>query len=927
MSQPPIRIGHPDLPLGDVCGCCDGTGLSTLRPTKNRPNLTAIAFRAGDHASFKASMLTGLASAAYPALAGLGTRADDDFSIALIDAWASACDVLTFYQERLANEAYLGSATERLSVAELARLTGYRVHPGASAETDLVILMEDPPGAAPDVTDLVVPAGTRVQSQPGPEEVAQTFETMGDLDTRVSWNRLLPRPSRPRLPRNGDIETWVAGLPSLAVGDVILFVSRERGDPGFAGFDDDSPLWDLRRITGVEPSKDGSRTRISWNAALDSVDSGPDGPTPGLVLHHLRDRAALFGFNAPHPLVLTADQRAGFGYADAPKANSPSTIGGSAAAPGDWVFAFPGTTRIHLDNLYKTFLPGGWLVLDSPNGVTQAFRLTTTGDDSRAAFAISGKAQRIDMDTNGSNLALMLPGYRGIAAYGGSAGIALAETPETRWITGGEIELSRRVDDLPEGRRLIIRGRRAVLELVLQTLAISYDDGGAGQLLRGDHITLMDGPSPANLWPIRDPEGRQGQVIAEESAFRILPAPEDAEMLAIPVLLREVQATDASHSTLILEDALGAALDRASVVIHANVARAAHGEGTAEILGGGDPARPFQRFLLKQAPVSQRQAPTETGVASTLTLRIDGVAWQELPDLYQRGAAARVFRTSLTDTGETVVEFGDGVSGARPPAGRDNIQAEYSRGLGAAGNLRAGQLKLPLDRPLGLKETDNPLPATGGVDAEAANDARRNAPLHTLTLGRVVSLTDYRDFALGFPGIEKAEARWIWQGDLRRIVVTVAGEGGKTIPPGSSPHANLLAAFRALGDPLVSVDLLSYAPASFRLGLRVKIDPAHDSDTVLAATEAHLRDAFAFAARDFAQSIPLSEVAEAAHQVAGVAAIDVDLLARNTAPQTAAIAHDRLVSLGGRTGAGGVLLPAEILTLDPGPLAKLEVMA
>ena len=97
---------------------------------------------------------------------------------------------------------------------------------------------------------------------------------------------------------------------------------------------------------------------------------------------------------------------------------------------------------------------------------------------------------------------------------------------------------------------------------------------------------------------------------------------------AIPVLLREVQATDASHSTLILEDALGAALDRASVVIHANVARAAHGEGTAEILGGGDPARPFQRFLLKQAPVSQRQAPTETGVASTLTLRIDGVAWQ-----------------------------------------------------------------------------------------------------------------------------------------------------------------------------------------------------------------------------------------------------------------------------------------------------------
>jgi predicted phage baseplate assembly protein len=246
--------------------------------------------------------------------------------------------------------------------------------------------------------------------------------------------------------------------------------------------------------------------------------------------------------------------------------------------------------------------------------------------------------------------------------------------------------------------------------------------------------------------------------------------------------------------------------------------------------------------------------------------------------------------------------------------------------MGAAGNLRAGQLKLPLDRPLGLKETDNPLPATGGVDAESAGDARRNAPLSALTLGRVVSLTDYRDFALGFPGIAKAEARWLWQGETRRIVVTVAGEGGATVLPGSAPHANLLGAMRGLGDPLVSVDLLSYAPARFRLGLRVKVDPAHDTTTVLAALEAHLRDAFAFAARGFAESVSLSQIAAAAHQVAGVAAVDIDLLYRMAGPQSLPIAHDRLLSLSGRSGAGGTLLPAEILVLDAGPLEKLEVM-
>ena len=45
--------------------------------------------------------------------------------IALLDAWATVGDVLTFYQERIANEGYLRTATERRSVLELARLVGY----------------------------------------------------------------------------------------------------------------------------------------------------------------------------------------------------------------------------------------------------------------------------------------------------------------------------------------------------------------------------------------------------------------------------------------------------------------------------------------------------------------------------------------------------------------------------------------------------------------------------------------------------------------------------------------------------------------------------------------------------------------------------------------------------------------------------------
>lgn len=915
MSNGPIRIGHPDPDQStDTCGCCDGTALATMQPTENRPNLSAIAFRVGDHAHFKASMLTSLASSAYPALARLRTREDDDFSIALIDAWAAACDVLTFYQERHANEAYMGTATERLSVGELARLIGYRLHPGAAAETDLVILMEDPPGAAPDVTNLTIPEGTRVQSQPGPDENAQIFETIESLQAQVAWNALKPRQARPTLPADGDSFAWLTGTPALQVGDQILFVARERWDTDFSGSDDDSMLWDSRRITAVTPHADGTRTMIRWDAPLDSVNSGPNGPTAGLKLFHLRDRASLFGYNAPHPLVLTKDQRESLGV-----------------GPGDWPFSFPGDPAVHLDNIYKSFVAGSWMILASPNGVTQPFRIQRTRDEALAEYAISGKALRLDLDTNGSNLNLMLSVYRGISAYGGSVELSISDRPLEHWVAGAAIELGTRADGLPKGRKLIFRGPRAHLRVTAQIISITAEDGAIRAVLRGEIVTLMAEPEADGdntIFRIRDETGFVGTTVAAASAFESIPAPEDAENTVQTATLEQVLALGPAHSQLVLTEPLNAAFDRGRLAIHANVARAAHGEGATEILGHGDPSRPFQKFVLKQAPVTHRLATTETGVASTLSVRVDGVAWQEVPDLYQRGATERVYKASLTDAGETVIEFGDGVSGARPGAGRDNIVAEHSRGLGAAGNVRAGQLKLLLDRPLGMKDAENPVPATGGADPVSAKDARRNAPIYTLTLGRVVSLTDYRDFALGYPGIAKAEARWVWQGETRRIVVTVAGHDGATIPPSSTTYARLLGAFRDLGDPLVSVDLLSYQPATFRLGLRVLVDSTYDTETVLDATEAHLRHAFAFDARDFGQMLSLSAVAAAAHQVEGVKAVDIDRFYRSTAPQTNPfIAYARLVSQPGRLGADGAVLPAEILTLHPGPLAKLEVMS
>ena len=76
-----------------------------------------------------------------------------------------------------------------------------------------------------------------------------------------------------------------------------------------------------------------------------------------------------------------------------------------------------------------------------------------------------------------------------------------------------------------------------------------------------------------------------------------------------------------------------------------------------------------------------------------------------------------------------------------------------------------------------------------------------------------------------------------------------------------------------------------------------------------------------------AQPVLQSDVIAVAHSVPGVVAVDLDFLYGGTAPaaQTVRSRQTRLLASRMRVS-GGVALPAELLTLDPGPLDRLEEM-
>ena len=101
-----------------TCGCCSGIDTETPARIDNPAGQSAVAYRVGTHARFKESLLARLSNAELPALAGLTTRDDSDFTIALCDGLATTLDVLAFYQERIANENFLRTATERRSILE-----------------------------------------------------------------------------------------------------------------------------------------------------------------------------------------------------------------------------------------------------------------------------------------------------------------------------------------------------------------------------------------------------------------------------------------------------------------------------------------------------------------------------------------------------------------------------------------------------------------------------------------------------------------------------------------------------------------------------------------------------------------------------------------------------------------------------------------
>jgi len=238
--------------MSSCCSCCGGIREGTPVTIVNRPGLPALQYRAGTHATFLETMKPRLSSLSHPALKGLRTRRGDDPAIAMLDAWAMVGDVLTFYQERIANEGFLRTAIERRSILELARLVGYELRPGVAATTYLAYTLDEDRSVTPPKPSIVtIPTGSRAQSIPEPGQLPQSFETSEPLVARSSWNALKPRPTRPQTPAS--IVTKGLFLKGVATG-------LKLNDALLIDFGGTRPV--PFRVVDVIPDPPNDRTRV-----------------------------------------------------------------------------------------------------------------------------------------------------------------------------------------------------------------------------------------------------------------------------------------------------------------------------------------------------------------------------------------------------------------------------------------------------------------------------------------------------------------------------------------------------------------------------------------------------------------------------------------------------------------------------------------
>src|SRR5216684_6689379 len=223
----------------------------------NLPGQESVSYRAGDFAAFRRALL--LARPGETALQLWRPGGSGDLAVQLVEWWAVLADILTFYNERIINESYLGTATQDDAVKNLVRLLGYRPRPGIAAEGVVAALIS---GRKP----VTIAAGFQIQSKPGPGKQPQIFEVDDDRRITLPDSVAVDPPPDPALLRldGGRSSLLLAGsITAIKANDRFLLRARN-----WSGAVSEARLVTVAETKKEKTSRGATNTRVVFTENL-----------------------------------------------------------------------------------------------------------------------------------------------------------------------------------------------------------------------------------------------------------------------------------------------------------------------------------------------------------------------------------------------------------------------------------------------------------------------------------------------------------------------------------------------------------------------------------------------------------------------------------------------------------------------------------
>ncbi len=589
------------------------------------------------------------------------------------------------------------------------------------------------------------------------------------------------------------------------------------------------------RLSSVAVDKTNNTTAVTWQEVAGRIYDASSAP---IALYALRVKAGAFGNTAPNWFALSPTLT-----------NSDKKHGSDDTQPipysDNWDDADPNAAAPHLprqsinnllaldavyDGVTATTDNPGWVMLVSGDGFTKlALRFIDAQPVTLTDYALNTKVTQLKLSPF-NPIPDTIFGIRDTLILTGGEALTLQNNlPMPDPLQGDTLVLQGLFQNLHDGQAVIITGD-----------LFGSDDSNP---VVGAELRLLDGPP-------------------------------------------QLDVTN-NLTTVQFRQPLANSYVRASTTMLANVVAVMQGETVKdEVLGSGDGSA-LQSRALNKSPLTYLPSTDPTGAApvtSQLLVTVNGVRWNERTTLAGSAADAKDFTTTRNDAEQTTIVFGDGVNGARPPTGRDNIRARYRRGLGSSGNVPVGGVQLLIDNLTGVQSVSNPQSMIGGTDAERVDEIRINAPNSLRTFNRAVSPGDYAAVARTFPGIAKANATWVTRNadgtplaqPYVRLTVAAADESPILQTAIAGQLRNFLGARR---DPNVPLRIQDFTPVCIDVALSVDLKDGYPRQATFARVQATLGPGvnldgtvgyFAFQNLDFGETLHLSAVYAAVMQVPGV---------------------------------------------------------